>query len=130
MLQATMKSSLADNYIVMETIYITPAARQAVHTAATIIQQSPVVHFTIPELAEKVMLPEKKLKIAFKHVYGMGVYQYLRALRLEKAKELLLEGRSLKFISKSIGYKSESHLCKTFYQCCGETPNNWRKANK
>lgn len=116
--------------MVMENIYITPTARQAVHTAASIIQQSPVMHFTIPELAEKVMLPEKKLKIVFKYVYGVGVYQYLRALRLEKAKQLLLEGRSLKFISKSIGYKSESHLCKAFFLYCGETPTNWRKTNK
>ncbi|MBO9565796.1 MAG: helix-turn-helix transcriptional regulator [Niastella sp.] len=97
--------------------------------AATIIQQSTATHFTIPQLAEKVMLPEKKLKMAFRQTFGMGLYQYLRELRMEKAKQLLLEGRSLKMIIKSIGYKSESHFSKTFSKWYGESPNNWKKAN-
>ncbi|PZR18224.1 MAG: hypothetical protein DI539_16605 [Flavobacterium psychrophilum] len=113
----------------MQSIYLTDSVKKAVYMVATIIQQSPVTHYTIPELAEKVSLPEKKLKKAFKQVYGMGVYQYLRELRLEKAKQLLLEGRSLQMIIRSIGYKSESHFSKAFTKWCGDTPTNWKKEN-
>lgn len=90
-------------------MHLTDTDISSIRMVSAIIQQSPSSHFTIPQLAEKAMLPEKKLKAAFKQVYGMGLYSYLRGLRLEKAKQLLLEGRSIKIIIKSLGYKSDYH---------------------
>lgn len=113
----------------MGVMYLTDMDIRSIRMASAIIQQSPKSHFTIPQLAEKVMLPEKKLKAAFKQVYGVGLYTYLRELRLEKAKQLLQEGRSIKIIIKSLGYKSESNFCNAFNKLYGETPGSWRKKN-
>lgn len=110
-------------------MYLTDTDIRSVHLASAIIQQSPKSHFTIPQLAEKVMLPEKKLKAAFKQVYGVGLYTYLRELRLEKAKQMLLEGKSIKIIIKSLGYKSESNFYNVFGKLQGETPGSWRRKN-
>ena len=113
----------------METVYLSNYDLQRIELAHSTIRQSPKTHYTIAELAELVMLPEKKLKAAFKQVFGMGLYAYLRALRLEKAKELLQEGRSVKMIVRHIGYKSESTFCKAFASIYGETPGSYKKSS-
>ncbi len=113
----------------MESIHLTDSVKRSLDMVAITIQQSLSTHYTIPELAEKVMLPEKKLKAAFRQLFGMGIYQYLWELRMEKAKQLLLEKKSIQMITRSLGYKSESHFSKAFRNWSGETPTNWKKAN-
>jgi AraC-like DNA-binding protein len=95
--------------------------------AALIMEQYSKSHFTISQLAEKVMLPEKRLKIVFRQIYGVGLYTYLRQLRMGKAKLLLLEGKPIKVIVLIIGYNNESSFCKAFRREFNETPQAWRK---
>ncbi len=93
--------------------------------AALIMEQCPKSHFPISQLAEKVMLPEKRLKAVFKQLYGQGLYGYLRQVRMEKAKALLREGKSIKVIIHVIGYENESNFCKAFRNLHQETPRRW-----
>lgn len=114
----------------MDIVYLSKSDLQRIELAHSTIRQSPRTHYTIAQLAVLVMLPEKKLKAAFKQVFGMGLYAYLRELRLEKAKELLQEGRSVKMIVRHIGYKSESTFCKAFTSIYGETPGSYKRSNE
>jgi AraC-like DNA-binding protein len=95
--------------------------------AADIISSSLDVHYSIGELAKKVKLPESKLKSAFKQVYGVGVYTYLKEKRMGRAKVMMLEGKPIKLIIPEIGYESESNFCKAFRQTFNETPVSWKK---
>lgn len=95
--------------------------------AAMIMKQCPKSHFPISQLAEKVMLPEKRLKAVFKQLYGQGLYAYLRQVRLEKAKELLMEDKPIKVIIHVIGYENESNFCKAFRNAFNESPRRWKR---
>lgn len=108
-------------------IEITRTDIERAHHAAIIMAQSLKSHFTIAQLAEKVKLPEKRLKAVFKQLYGVGLYAYLRQLRMEKAKALLLEGKPIKVIINVIGYDNESNFCKAFKKANHDTPRIWRK---
>lgn len=57
----------------------------------------------------------------------MGLYAYLRHVRMEKAKALLLEGKPIKVIVNIIGYDNESNFCKAFRQLYQESPAKWTK---
>lgn len=99
-----------------------------VNEAAQILAKYLKQGITIKELAGKVLLSEKKLKQGFKEEYQMGVHAYLRYIRLEKVKAMLLQDRPLKATLKATGFKSESGLSKTFKKVVGVTPIEW-KAN-
>jgi len=101
-----------------------------VQEADAIIRQSIKTHFTIAELAQKVGLPEKRLKKIFKQVYGLGLYAHLRTLRLQRARQLLMEGVAIRVIIREIGYKSESHFSIAFTKFFGQTPASFRKNNR
>jgi len=98
-----------------------------VHEAAQILAKYLSKNITIRELAGIVLLSEKKLKQGFKEEYQMGVHAYLRYIRLEKVKSMLLQDWPLKAIPKATGFKSESGLSKTFKKVVGITPIEWKE---
>lgn len=112
----------------MRVLEISATDRERALEAAVIMGLSPKSHFPISQLAAKVNMPEKKLKAVFKHIYGMGLYTYLRQLRMVKAKELLMEGKPIKLIIHAIGYENESNFCKAFRKEFNESPMKWMKS--
>lgn len=101
---------------------------EKIHQTASIITTALEKHYTIGVLARKVGMPEKRLKYGFKHVYGMGLYSYLRFERMEKAKVLMLEGEKIKHIIPRIGYHNEGNFSKAFHKVVKEPPTVWKKA--
>src|SRR5438094_6060932 len=99
---------------------------EQIHDAAQIIRNNMKQHLTIKDIAERAMLTEKKLKTGFKQVYGMGVHAYLRHVRLEKVRAMLVDNRPQKLIIRVTGFKSESSLSKTFKKVIGVTPTEWK----
>lgn len=98
-----------------------------VNQVALLIQHSIKSHYTIAEWAEKVKLPEKRLKRAFKEVHKTGLYSYLRHLRMEKAKLMLREDKPIKAIISAIGYKNEGNFSKAFRKVTGVSPTAWKE---
>src|SRR5262245_4565747 len=92
-----------------------------VQEAAQILSRYLSRDITIRELAGMVLLTEKKLKQGFKQEFNMGVHAYLRYIRLEKVKAMLLQDKPLKAIPRATGFKSESGLSKTFKKVTGLT---------
>jgi AraC-like DNA-binding protein len=100
---------------------------EKVHQTAAIITASLATHYTIGELAQKIQMPEKKLKYTFKYVYGLGLYSYLKHKRIEKAKALMLAGEKIKDIIPRIGYTNEGNFSKAFRKVVKELPIAWKK---
>jgi transcriptional regulator GlxA family with amidase domain len=98
---------------------------EQIHVAAKLLSDNLRYRTTIPMLATKLMMPEKKLKAGFRKEYKMGVYAYLKKMRMEKAKDLLLSGRSVKEVSWEVGYKEESAFIKAFKSIEGDSPAAW-----
>jgi AraC-like DNA-binding protein len=86
---------------------------------------------SIEELALSVRLSSSHLLKLFKTEVGISPIQYLRHLRLEKAKELLEKDLKLvKEISWEIGINDVSHFVRDFKQRYGVTPTKYRQQMK
>lgn len=69
------------------------------------------------------------LKI-FRNSVGVPPAQYLRRRRVEKAQELLLDGRlSITDIAFKCGFNSSQHFSQVFRKYAGQTPRQARQAN-
>ncbi len=66
----------------------------------------------------------------FKRVYGQTPRQYLRDLRITKAKELLQKGRSIQQTCYEVGYKSLTTFSNTFKRGTGYSPSAYQKLHK
>ena len=99
---------------------------EQIRQAACFIEQSMQEHYTIKQLARKFKLSVQSLKLLFKQEYGMGTHAYLKAKRMDKAREMLLDGASNKVIIAAIGYENVTTFCRAFKDLHHETPVSWR----
>lgn len=91
-----------------------------------IIQASLEKPYSIEELARMIGLNRTKLQYCFKKVYGNTIFGYITDLRMDLAKELLLEDRHFKIaeIARKIGYKNPNHFSAAFKKKFGELPSS------
>lgn len=79
------------------------------------------------EMAQVVNLSQSRLRYLFKKETGVAPGHYLRAYRLEQAKELLeTTFLSVKEIIRSIGVNDPSHFIREFKKTYGQTPAQYR----
>ncbi|MDQ8184827.1 AraC family transcriptional regulator [Pelagicoccus sp. SDUM812002] len=107
---------------------ITPlqSAREAnaVAAAARFIEQRFSEDHSIANLSRAVHLNEFKLKRGFKECYGTTIFGYLRQVRMEKAREMLMQGNaSVIETANSVGYSNPSHFARAFKQAFGINPS-------
>ncbi len=111
------------------------------HIAAKQSSKNPVAaaltyareHFAEPlsvnDLAEQVALSPSAFSALFRDVTGRSPYQFLKELRLDKARELLVDGKaSVTEVSRRVGYASVSHFIKEFRHRFGTTPRAYADA--
>ena len=85
-------------------------------------------HHTIYEIARQVGLSESRLTRGFKILHKMGLFEYLENARLEKGKFMIENtDKSLKDISKYLGYKYRNSFSLAFKKRFGQDPRSWRK---
>lgn len=66
----------------------------------------------------------------FQEVYGLTPRQYLRDLRIAKAKELLRNGLPVTTVCFDVGYSSLPTFSKIFKRGTGFSPKTFQKLNK
>ena len=82
---------------------------------------------SLDEMAQFVNLSQSRLRYLFKREIGMPPAHYLRAFRLERAKELLeTTFLSVKVIISTIGANDQSHFIRQFKKSYGLTPAQYR----
>ncbi len=83
---------------------------------------------SLAEVARAVTLNEYKLKKGFKQLFQQTVYGYLTQLRLEKAYQLLQEGKlTASEIAYQLGYSSPQHFHTAFKKKFGTAPKSISK---
>jgi transcriptional regulator GlxA family with amidase domain len=82
---------------------------------------------SLPGLAQSVNLSVWRLSHIFRAEVGMPPIQYLKVLRIEKAKHLLETSfLSVKEITHIVGLKDESHFVRDFKKTYGVSPTPYR----
>jgi transcriptional regulator GlxA family with amidase domain len=98
--------------------------RQAIHLLSKDLSSD----FDIKALAASVNLSPSRLRHLFKGETGLTPAQYLKTLRLERARELL-EGSflRLKDVMPQVGINDESHFVRDFRKAHGLSPRQYRQ---
>ena len=99
------------------------AGRSPVYGAIEYMKEQIQRPMSVAEIAEAVFMSESAFAHLFKQTVGTSPYQFLKQLRLERARDLLLDdGCSVSEAASGVGYTSLSHFITEFKRYFGETP--------
>jgi AraC family transcriptional regulator of arabinose operon len=99
--------------------------RHAIDLISKDLTRPPVLE----EIARMVNLSTPHLRSLFRAETGMTLVQYLKSLRMRKAKELLeTTFLSVKQIMFQVGIDDKSHFARAFRQTYGLSPAEYRKS--
>jgi AraC-like DNA-binding protein len=79
------------------------------------------------DLAHEVGTNETYLKKYFKQVFNNTVFGYLQAAKMQQAKELLMQGKSVAVVADKTGYKHAAHFARAFKKHFGYPPTATKK---
>lgn len=84
---------------------------------------------SLAEIAEAAYVSEFHFARLFKKITGTTPHAYLAALRIERARKLLVEtDLAITEVGARVGYNSQSHFTKIFRAATGITPRAFREA--
>ncbi|VEP15730.1 conserved hypothetical protein [Hyella patelloides LEGE 07179] len=82
---------------------------------------------SLAELAKISGLSRFYLSRLFRREMGLSLSAYQRQIRIDRAKKLLAEGRSITQVASETGFYDQSHFGWHFKRLVGTTPGNYRK---
>lgn len=85
---------------------------------------------TLTELAQLCQLSVRQLTRGFRSSRGCSIGDYVASNRLEQARQLLAGDDSIKAIAYTLGFGSPSSFCFAFRRSTGETPTQFRLAQR
>ena len=96
--------------------------------ALTLMHRKPEHPWTVGELAERVGMSRTAFAIRFKAKAGVGPLEHLTQWRVQKACELLREGRkTLDEVAWRVGYESAAAFSRAFKREIGVAPGTFRR---
>ncbi|UJF33876.1 response regulator [Paenibacillus hexagrammi] len=97
--------------------------RQAVDFMLQYVHEHYAEDITLGDLADKVYISRNHLSIIFKNVTGETFNTYLTRVRVEKARELLLDRKMLVYeVAEKVGYKNVPYFSTLFKKFTGMNP--------
>ncbi|MDV3351202.1 AraC family transcriptional regulator [Leptothoe sp. LEGE 181152] len=104
------------------------ADTERLYEAANILLKELTNPPSLITLARRVGLNEHKLKVGFRQIFKTTVFGYVRAQRLEQAKQLLLAGDiTVTQAASAVGYASQGHFAAAFRKRFGVNPRSLRQ---
>ncbi len=102
--------------------------KQKIQQAVIYIQENYTKDLNMAVVSNHISMNYSLFSYVFKQYTGSNFVNYLKDIRMEKAKELL-EKTELKVIeiSQKIGYENEKHFMKIFKTAYGVSPTEYRK---
>ena len=86
--------------------------------------------FSLQMMSEHFGIQPSYISKLFKKHMGVNFFAYLEQLRIEKACELLSNGKlPIKQIAIEVGYASDLTFRRAFKKCKGVNPNSYKKLN-
>lgn len=97
--------------------------RQVVDFMTSYIHEHYADELTLAELSDKVFISRNHLSIIFKNITGETFNNYLTRVRIEKARELLMERNMLVYeVAERVGYKNIPYFSTLFKKITGMNP--------
>lgn len=86
---------------------------------------------TASELALRVNMSRSYFSQCFKDMMGMTFNEYLRSIRIDKAKEYLkYTKKNIQWISEHTGYTDQKYFSRVFYEKTGMLPSEYRQSSQ
>ena len=83
--------------------------------------------FELGDLGKLLYLSTKQVQRKVKALTGLSPMEYLRHHRIEKACQLLKQGKTISDVCYSVGFSSQSYFTTCFKHIVGDTPKNWQQ---
>ncbi|MBP3953353.1 helix-turn-helix domain-containing protein [Bacillus suaedae] len=104
--------------------------KRVIERVITRIHDNYMTDISLESCADEVGTNPYSLSKAFKQIVGMNFIDYLTQVRMDKAKELLLQSdMKINDISESVGYRN-SYFNRIFKKQMGLPPSQFRKVNQ
>jgi len=85
---------------------------------------------TLTELSEMVHLSSFYLSRAFRNTTGYSVIEYFNKMKIDKAKELIIEGdKKVKEVAQALGFTDEFYFSRIFKKIEGISPSEFYSKN-
>jgi len=109
-----------------------PEKRQGdlIHEVKSYLREQSELKITLGELSAVFQCNPYYLLRTFKKVVGIPPHAYLLNARIERAKELLVDGVGLAAVAAETGFADQSHFHKTFRRIVAATPAQYRKRSE
>lgn len=101
-----------------------------IDTVKRLIQENPKKDLSNTELSSHVYVTPQYMCALFSEETGMTITEYKTQIRMEKAKELMLDSRlKLYEIADILGYDNAKYFSKVFKKYTNQTPREYRKSH-
>ena len=97
---------------------------------ANYLKQNLSYSISLDTLAKKFDINKFVLIRSFNKKYGLSVHSYFINLKINHAKFLLKEGKSIVNTALELGFNDQSHLHRHFLKLVAATPKQYKKQNK
>ncbi len=102
--------------------------KQKIQKAITYIQENYSKDLNMAVVSNYISMNYSLFSLVFKEFTGMNFVNYVKKLRVERAKELLAcTDKRINEISLLVGYENEKHFMKVFKSIYGVSPSEYRK---
>ncbi|WP_248926818.1 helix-turn-helix domain-containing protein [Paenibacillus hamazuiensis] len=98
------------------------------HSIEAYIREHYGEEITLQEMADRHYMSESHFSRLFKQQVGTSFLEYLTTVRVEKAKELLMNPKlKIYEVSVRVGYQDSRYFSQIYRKYTGETPTEFRK---
>ncbi|UOK59222.1 response regulator transcription factor [Metabacillus hrfriensis] len=102
--------------------------KQAVEYMMQYVQEHYSKNITLQDLSEQIYISRNYLSQIFKKATGLSFNHYVNKIRMEKAKNLILEGKLLIYeVAEEVGYKNTPYFSSLFKKYTGLNPTDLLK---
>jgi len=102
-----------------------------VSRAMSYIREHLAEPLSVADLADYVCLSPSAFAHLFRDITGMSPYQFIKGVRMDSARELLVQGEmNVSEIARTVGYSSLSHFVNEFKRHFGVTPRSYADSHR
>ena len=129
--------SMRDIYTILSTLatsepkkYLPSEKQRKIAPAVNYITENYNMKIKNDKLAELVGVSTVYFRKIFTDVYGQSPIDYIRALRIQKAKEMLKSDYgSISDVAEALGYQNIYDFSRTFKKLVGVSPKNFKQTS-